>query len=266
MGLNRCFGLALCCAIVASCGGGGDGSGPASPSPPPPTFSLGGTVSGLSGTGLTLRNNGGNDLAVASNGNFTFGAQSSGTAAYSVTVAAQPVNPSQTCTILNPSGTLPNDSVTNIAIACTTNLFSVGGHVTGLLGSGLALEINAANPLTIGADGRFTFPTSLPSGSTYAVNVAAQPVNPNQTCTASNPSGTLAAADVTDVKVDCISNAYKVGGTVTGLAGAGLTLDLNGANPLSIGADGRFAAVHTGNRWTPDQLVADLTAAAAPAH
>jgi len=33
-----------------------------------------------------------------------------------------------------------------------------------------------------------------------------------------------------------------------------------------IGADGRLATVHTGNRWTPDQLVADLTAAPAPAN
>jgi len=33
-----------------------------------------------------------------------------------------------------------------------------------------------------------------------------------------------------------------------------------------IGADGRLATVHTGNRWTPDELVADLTATPAPAN
>jgi protein SCO1/2 len=33
-----------------------------------------------------------------------------------------------------------------------------------------------------------------------------------------------------------------------------------------IGADGRLAAMHTGNHWTPDELVADLTASPAPAH
>jgi protein SCO1/2 len=33
-----------------------------------------------------------------------------------------------------------------------------------------------------------------------------------------------------------------------------------------IGADGRLHTIHTGNRWTPDELVADLTTAAAPAH
>jgi len=33
-----------------------------------------------------------------------------------------------------------------------------------------------------------------------------------------------------------------------------------------IGADGRLHTIHTGNRWTPDELVADLTTAAAPTH
>jgi protein SCO1/2 len=30
-----------------------------------------------------------------------------------------------------------------------------------------------------------------------------------------------------------------------------------------IGPDGRLKSVHTGNRWTPDEVVADLTATAA---
>jgi len=33
-----------------------------------------------------------------------------------------------------------------------------------------------------------------------------------------------------------------------------------------IGADGRLKTVHTGNRWLPDELVADLAATPAPAH
>jgi protein SCO1 len=33
-----------------------------------------------------------------------------------------------------------------------------------------------------------------------------------------------------------------------------------------IDADGRLKSVHTGNRWTPDELVADLTATPAPAN
>jgi protein SCO1/2 len=33
-----------------------------------------------------------------------------------------------------------------------------------------------------------------------------------------------------------------------------------------IDGDGRLRFIHTGNRWTPDDLVADLTATPAPAH
>ena len=36
------------------------------------TFTIGGTVSGLAGSGLMLRNNGGDDLAISGNGGFTF--------------------------------------------------------------------------------------------------------------------------------------------------------------------------------------------------
>jgi len=59
------------------------------------------------------------------------------------------------------------------------------------------------------------------------------------------------------------------------MAQFGIFTEPNPANPADIthnlrtaiiGADGRLAAVHTGNRWTPDQLVADITAASAPAH
>jgi protein SCO1/2 len=59
------------------------------------------------------------------------------------------------------------------------------------------------------------------------------------------------------------------------LAQFGIISEPNPSNPADIthnlrtaiiGADGRLAAVHTGNRWTPDELVADLTATPAPAN
>jgi len=44
-------------------GGGGTGSG---------SFTVGGTVTGLTGTGLVLQDNGGDNLAITGNGAFTF--------------------------------------------------------------------------------------------------------------------------------------------------------------------------------------------------
>ena len=89
--------------LLAACGGGGGGGG--GPPPPPTTYTIGGSVSGLSGSGLVLRNNGGDSLAVAGNGAFTFGAAVASGATYSVTVQTQPSAPAQTCAVASGTGT-----------------------------------------------------------------------------------------------------------------------------------------------------------------
>ncbi|MEX1020497.1 MAG: hypothetical protein WDZ49_12615, partial [Litorilinea sp.] len=91
---------------------------------------------------------------------------------------------------------------------------------------------NGGDDLTVNANGAFQFATSLPDESAYAVTVATQPGSPAQTCTVANGSGTLAGADVSNVSVTCVTpdetESYNVGGTVSGLAGTGLVLLLNG--------------------------------------
>src|ERR1700719_4175072 len=59
------------------------------------TYTIGGTVSGLSGSGLVVQNNAGNNLAVTANGAFTFTTAVASGGAYKVTVLTQPSNPSQ---------------------------------------------------------------------------------------------------------------------------------------------------------------------------
>ena len=90
---------------------------------PPATYSIGGTVSGLSGT-VVLQNNGGNDLSVSSNGPFTFSTLLANGAAYNVTVKTNPSG--QTCTASNASGTVASANVTTIAVACTANSATSG--------------------------------------------------------------------------------------------------------------------------------------------
>src|ERR1700686_2479340 len=82
-------------------------------------YSVGGTVSGLTGQGLVLEVNSGNDLRVSSDGAFTFTAGIRNTHSYSVTVKTQPSNPSQTCTVRNGSGTIDKADVTNVVVTCT---------------------------------------------------------------------------------------------------------------------------------------------------
>ena len=84
--------------------------------PPPATFTVGGTVSGLTGS-VTLRNNGGNNLVRNTNGGFTFATALASGSAYAVTVFSQPAG--QTCTVTNGSGTIASANVTNVAVACS---------------------------------------------------------------------------------------------------------------------------------------------------
>jgi len=88
--------------------------------------------------------------------------------------------------------------------------YSIGGSVSGLVGSGLVLQLNAANDLAIAADGSFTFTAPLADGSVYTVSVLTQPTGPAQTCSIVNGGGTLAGADVTDVQVSCVTDADDV--------------------------------------------------------
>ncbi len=81
--------------------------------------------------------------------------------------------------------------------------FSVGGTVTGLQGSGLMIrEVITSNDLTPG-NGTFAFPYNFSEGGAYEVRIITQPSNPIQTCTVERGTGTVPAADVSDVLVSC---------------------------------------------------------------
>src|SRR5712691_6370947 len=98
--------------------------------------------------------------------------------------------------------------------------FTIGGTVTGLTGTGLVLEDNGADDLTISASGPFTFKTAVAGGGAYKVTVKTQPSNQPLPCSVSNGTGT-ATANVPNVQVTC-GNTFTVSGTVSGLQGANL--------------------------------------------
>jgi kexin len=193
-------------ACFAGCGGGASSSAPSSSAAPVPTYTVGGAIAGLTGSGIVLQLNGGGNLPIGANATaFTFTPQLASGAAYTASVLTQPTNPSQTCTVTNGSGTVASANVTNISISCATRSFTVGGTVSGLMGSGLVLQNNGGNNLPIGGNGAFTFSTPIVSGATYAVTVSTQPSASAQTCTVTSGSGTVGSANVTNVGVTCIT-------------------------------------------------------------
>jgi len=204
------------------------------------SYSVGGSASGLEGSGLLLQNNGTDDLSVIGNGGFTLGTAHLDLSSYDVTVASQPVSPSQICAVSNGSGNLDGDDVTDIEISCTTNVFTISGTVSGLVGSGLILLNNDVDGLHIDGNGGFAFSTSLVDLDNYVVTVGSQPDSPSQTCTVSYGSGSVNGTDVNDVLVSCTTNSYKVGGTVSSLNGIGLMLRNNGGDDLAVSGNGSF--------------------------
>lgn len=79
-------------------------------------YALGGTVTGLTGSGLVLAN-GSNTAAVLPGATtFTFADLVPNGAPYGVTVLSQPAG--QTCVLANASGTMPMEPRTNIAVSC----------------------------------------------------------------------------------------------------------------------------------------------------
>jgi len=83
-----------------------------------PTYTIGGTVSGLSGT-VVLQNNGEDNLIVTSDGDFTFDTPLDNDSDYAVTVLTEPDG--QACSITHDSGTVSGADVTNVTVTCTTD-------------------------------------------------------------------------------------------------------------------------------------------------
>jgi hypothetical protein len=229
---------------LSACGGAG-GDPAQAPPPSQPTHAVGGTVTGLAGTGLVLQLNGGGDLTLgASASAFKFPVQLAEGTAYGVTVLGQPTNPPQRCDVSGGAGTVGGADVASVAVTCTPlgSAITLGGSVSGVVGRGLVLRKDATTTLAV-APGvlSFTFPGTVAPGSTYAVTVDSQPYLPWQTCTVANGTGT-ATSPVNSVAVVCSTNQYAVSGTVTGLTGTGLVLQLNNGAPLVVPAGAtRFA-------------------------
>jgi len=207
----------------------------------PQTYTVGGSVSGLAGSGLVLQDNGGGNLSMSGSGQFTFTTALDNGAAYDVTVLSQPTNRSQTCTVKSGSGTIESGNITNVSVTCVTNTYTVSGTVTGLAGSGLILEDNGGNNLAVSTNGLFSFSSPVASGSGYNVTVFSEPTNLSQTCAVSSGTGTVGGSNITNVAVNCTTDTFNVSGTVTGLGGSGLVLQDNSGDNLAISTNGTFS-------------------------
>jgi hypothetical protein len=182
------------------------------------TFTVSGTVSGLSGSGLTL-NDGAGHIVSAAGGSFST-TLASGTP-YSFSIANNPTSPWQTCTVTGgATGTVTNANISGVTASCTTNSYTVGTTVSGgPLVSAMLVCNNVAGAnscVTLSPKiTSYTWPAQL-SGTSYALSIVRQPAY--QTCSfATASSGALQGNNV-NVAITCTTPAYPITFTVTNVA------------------------------------------------
>ena len=82
------------------------------------SYYVGGNVAGMVGSNAVLQINAGNNLTIASDGNFNFIPAVADGTSYTITVLTQPSSPSQTCTVNNATGSVSGADITNVEIIC----------------------------------------------------------------------------------------------------------------------------------------------------
>ena len=110
---------------------------------------------------------------------------------------------------------------------------NLSGSVTGLNADGLVLS-NGISIVAVAANATsFVFPSRVLIGSQYSVQISKLPAT--LICTVTNGNGiTYNNSDINNVKVACAPR-NNLGGTITGLASAGLIL-ANGSDTVSPAA------------------------------
>jgi hypothetical protein len=166
----------------------------------PNSYTLGGSISGLTAAGLVLANGSDTVTVPANASSYQFSnAIASGTA-YDVKVTTQPSG--EACTVATTGQGTANANVTDADVSCTPT-YSIGGSVSGLTAPGtLVLQNNGGDDVNIsqGANS-FTFNAQLIGGALYDVTVESSPNG--LACTVSDGSGTVASANVTNITVSC---------------------------------------------------------------
>lgn len=166
--------------VLAGCNGGSStGAAASGPSGGTTTYTLGGTITGLTATGLTLTNGSQSVSPAADATTFTFPTALASGAAYAVTVSAQPTG--LTCSVTNGSGTIASANVTSVQVKCAANNLT-GTAATGspLSGATVTLIDSTGAQVTAQTDSSGNYSLST-SGMTppFLVKVVTASPSPN---------------------------------------------------------------------------------------
>ena len=255
---------------LTACGGGGGGS---TPPAAPTSFTVGGSITGLTSGGLVLRNSGGDDLTIAAGAaSYTFSTALANGGSYFVSVLTNPGSPPQFCTVANASGAIAGANVTNANMSCVT-AYTISGTISGDLtiavsGIGPILQNNGGDNLSIpilpasGVSAPFTFNIPLVTNTAFKVTQLLRARSPGQDCSNITPaSGVVSSSSSNAVTITCVSasivprfafvtngtdntvSSYTIG--ASGVLAVGTAAVPAGAGPSSVSVypGGRYAYV-----------------------
>ena len=194
----------------------------------PNGFTVGGSLTGYTSSGLVLQNNNADNLSPSGSGSFTFSTPLASGATYSVTVLTQPTG--QTCSVLNGTGSIATSNITNVSVSCTTNTFTL----TASSGANGTLSPTGAVVVNEGSNQTFT---ATPN-SNYAVDQWLVDGTVVQTGGTTYQLNNVTANHTVSVTFNLIT--YTVGGSLTGYTSSGLVLQNNNADNLSPSGSGSF--------------------------
>ena len=216
-------------------------------------YNVGVRVSGLASNKsvdfLITSTNGNDTLTVSENGDFNFLTLFDDGTNVPLSITSQPntSTPKQTCVNhfdLDGGGITIIGQDKLFIIVCETNNYNIIVNVTGLHDQNTVyLDFNNLGPEEYANGMQINIPVQQ-DGTTYNVFITpqpyAQPTTPNQTCAVLNGVGIIAGADVT-VNVECTTNQYNIGVSVSGLAATNSIEFLNnGGDSLVITGNGDF--------------------------
>ncbi len=203
--LRSCV-VVACAFALASCGGGSS------------NLLLGGIVTGLTKSGLSVQNGNGTPLEIpAGASSFGFSQLLSSDESFDVKIVTQPTGAK--CSVSDGKGTTGSFDITSVRIICVTNTYNLGGTITGTLDvNGLVLangketkaikagatsftmsaQKDDGTPL-VAADGSVA--GKVADGAPYGITVYQQPLP--RICTVANGVGTMGSSDINNVIVNC---------------------------------------------------------------
>lgn len=246
-----CFVVIAVAALLMACGDNGG---------KPVSGQVGGTIAGLTTSGLALVNGTDSVSPAANAGSFTFKTIVPQGATYAVTVQTQPSY--LICSVTNASGTMGTSAVTNVSVDCKGSTVStLAGNTAAGSANGTGSAANFNNPTGVAVDGAgnvyvadsknnlIRAITSAGVVTSFAGSGAIGAINGTSEVASFNNPSAVAVSNAGNVYVaDSKNNLIRMitpAGVVTSLAGNGLAGLANGAgtaasfnNPLGIAVDG----------------------------